>query len=371
MKRYVAVDYLKEFECVAGKCEDTCCAGWQIMIDKKSMTGYKKYKGDYKKTLKAGINPKKGCFKQDGEKRCSFLNEDNLCDMYINMGKDSLCKTCRLYPRHIEEFENVREISLSLSCPVVAKILLNRLEPVQFIAKEVPGNEEYEDFDLFLYSVLLYARETMIDIMQNRSMVIGERILLCIGLSHDIDIRVKRNDIFSCNELIEKYRSGYYNLKAAKKYSRYSENLKANYEYAIDSFAIFNDMETLRDGWKNSLLEACSILLIKGEEEYHNLMKEFGAWMKKRESVSGDIILEQLMVYYIFTYFCGSVYDEKIYGTMKMSLRSVTMIWHMMAAAWYRNEGNLDMDEICDIAYRLSRELEHSDKNLDMLLDTD
>ncbi|MEI3218527.1 MAG: flagellin lysine-N-methylase [Lachnoclostridium sp.] len=63
-------------------------------------------------------------FRQDSEKRCAFLNDDNLCDLYTELGKDSLCKTCSPYPRHVEEFEGVREITLSVSCPEVAKILL-------------------------------------------------------------------------------------------------------------------------------------------------------------------------------------------------------------------------------------------------------
>lgn len=41
-----------------------------------------------------------------------------------------LCDTCRNYPRHIEEFEDLREISLSLSCPEAASILLSQKEKV-------------------------------------------------------------------------------------------------------------------------------------------------------------------------------------------------------------------------------------------------
>ena len=41
-----------------------------------------------------------------------------------------LCDTCRNYPRHIEEFEGLREISLSLSCPEAARILLSQKEKV-------------------------------------------------------------------------------------------------------------------------------------------------------------------------------------------------------------------------------------------------
>ena len=40
---YTRPDYYKEFICTAEQCEDTCCAGWQIVIDSASM---KKYRGE-------------------------------------------------------------------------------------------------------------------------------------------------------------------------------------------------------------------------------------------------------------------------------------------------------------------------------------
>ena len=38
---YTIPDYYHEFSCVAGKCEDTCCAGWQIVADDASLENYK------------------------------------------------------------------------------------------------------------------------------------------------------------------------------------------------------------------------------------------------------------------------------------------------------------------------------------------
>ena len=36
-----------------------------------------------------------------------ILNEENLCDLYKALGPDSLCDTCRMYPRHTEEYEGL------------------------------------------------------------------------------------------------------------------------------------------------------------------------------------------------------------------------------------------------------------------------
>ena len=133
---YTIPDYYHEFRCVAGKCEDTCCAGWQIVADEAALEKYKNETGVFAEHLKESINWEEGTFKQDKEKRCVFLNRSNLCDMYTALGEESLCRTCKLYPRHIEEFEDVREVTLSVSCPEVARILMNKKEPVHFLMKQ-------------------------------------------------------------------------------------------------------------------------------------------------------------------------------------------------------------------------------------------
>ena len=49
--QYTVLHYYKEFTCTAGKCPDTCCAGWKIMIDKNSLRKYKKTKTIKKKKI--------------------------------------------------------------------------------------------------------------------------------------------------------------------------------------------------------------------------------------------------------------------------------------------------------------------------------
>ena len=165
---YTIPDYYPSFQCIADKCEDTCCAGWQIVIDKKTLKKYAKIKGPFRKELFKKVNWFQGTFKQDQDKRCAFLNERNLCDLYLSQGEEGFCKTCREYPRHTEEFEGIREITLSISCPEVARILMNRMEPVSFLSFEREGEEEFEDFDPFLFSILEDARKEMISILQNQ-----------------------------------------------------------------------------------------------------------------------------------------------------------------------------------------------------------
>ena len=71
--------YYKDFRCIAGACTDTCCAGWDVDVDKDSYKYYKTVKGAFGKRLKSVMVPS-----QDGEctftlkegGRCPFLNDD-------------------------------------------------------------------------------------------------------------------------------------------------------------------------------------------------------------------------------------------------------------------------------------------------------
>ena len=47
--------YYEKFKCIADKCEDTCCAGWEIDIDNDSYAGYMKIGGELGDRLRSCI----------------------------------------------------------------------------------------------------------------------------------------------------------------------------------------------------------------------------------------------------------------------------------------------------------------------------
>ena len=198
---YTIPNYYGEFSCVADRCADTCCAGWEIAIDPASLARL----GN---RLHNSIAWKKGSFKQyDG--RCAFLDESGLCDLYAEGGPGMLCRTCRTYPRHVEEFEGVREISLCISCIEAARIVLGQKEPVHFLEFDREGREEdYGDFDFLLYTKLTDARELALRILQNRRRPAGEQMAMALALAHDLQSRIDRNALFAADALFERYGGG-------------------------------------------------------------------------------------------------------------------------------------------------------------------
>lgn len=349
---YTYPHYYKQFKCVAGECEDTCCAGWQIVIDEKSLGKYRGITNGKDRR----IDWKKGIFKQDGEKRCAFLNDDNLCDMYIEWGENYFCDTCRKYPRHIEEFENIREYTLSMSCPEVARIILGNEDKVGFTAKEDESEEEDEEFDALLFSVLEDAREIIYRILQDREKSISFRVRKLLCVAQKLQEKIDAGDIFSAVEGMEQ----------CVGVSVKSQDIEGSqYEKSLEFFKVLYELEILNKLWADMTDEAAESVYCKGEAFYNEIDKEFVAWLDANISTH-NIIWEQILVYFVSVYFCGAVYAGSAFGKIKLAVMGLVCIYEILKARWLKNERQLSMEDIVNVAYLYSRELEHSDDNLEI-----
>lgn len=358
--RYTVPHYYKDFKCTADKCTDTCCVGWQIMIDEKTLKKYKNVEGPFGNRLYNSIDWKEGAFERY-EGRCAFLNEDNLCDIYTEIGPEMFCKTCRLYPRHIEEFEGEREISLSLSCPEAAKLILGCEEKVRFITKEKDVREkEDEEFDFFLYDKLLEIRKSAIDIMQNRTIAIWTRMSMVLALAHDAERKIRNQELFQVGDVLARYTARGAVERFERRIEAYRVTGTERFAYMEEMMKVFGRLEVLRKTWPEYLKELKEMLFSEGAESYGADREKFRARVLERECRT-----EQLMVYFIFTYFCGAVYDEKAYAKMKFAVVSTLLIEELAQAIWKKNGQKISFLEFVDIAHLYSREVEHSDDNLE------
>ncbi len=365
--RYTVPHYYSHFSCVAGKCPDTCCAGWAIMIDEKSLQKYRARKDSFGNRLRNSIDWKEKAFKQY-EGRCAFLNEENLCDIYGEAGPDMLCRTCRSYPRHTEEYEGIREISLSLSCPVAADLILDCEEPVHFLTKEDERKESYDEFDFFLYTKLDDVREAVLAFLQDRELDVSTRIGIAFGLVHDLQRRIDTGKLYETDGLLERYQKEGAKEKLRRKLAAVKEQRPGRYETARGLFGILKELEVLKADWPDYLSRIEEALYRGGAEVYMEKRRLFyeyleadGARWRLWEQWG-----EQLMVYFVFTYFCGAVYDGEALDKMKLAVVSTIIIQEIAQALW-QTEGKLSPEEFKEAARRYSREVEHSDLNLSLL----
>ena len=248
---------------------------------------------------------------------------------------------------------------------------------VSFIEEEIETEEEeMEDFDPFLFSILEDARKAMIAILQNRALPIRTRVLLVLGMAHDMQGRINRQEMFSCTDVIEKY-CGENALQFVNTYlaeveqgiSWKSPDDKANMVHKKGRMAMTREMfdklyelELLKEEWDMLLQESEVMLYGKWDCDYQEILDEFESWAKEQTDM--EIQLEQLLVYFLFTYFLGAVYDGEVYSKVQMAVYCTWMIHELWMAKWLKNDKSLDLEEMTDLVYRFSREVEHSDENL-------
>lgn len=367
--RYTIPDYYREFHCTASQCPDTCCAGWKIMIDETSLKKYRMVKGAVGNRLRNGICWKDASFRQY-QHRCEFLNEENLCDLYSDLGPGMLCRTCRTYPRHIEEFQGLREISLSLSCPEAARIILKHAGPVRFLSADRDRREtEDEDFDYLLFSQLMDTRDTAIAILQNRELPFSVRMSMALALAHDLQGRILRGDLFSGEELRMRYQKESAPRWFQKRLKGKTGQTEKRYLFMKEMFGAFSQLEVLRKEWPQYLNRMEDALYVRSPESYAHMRGKFleEAVLDKESGMLWECHWEQLAVYFIFTYFPGAVYDQNAFAKMKLAAVSVLWIQEMVLAEWISRGETVSFSQLHSISYRYSREIEHSDDNLNQL----
>lgn len=377
--RYLKPYYYNDFKCIADKCPDTCCAGWQIVIDEETLEKYSSKKDEFSYRLKNSIDWAEGVFCQNNG-RCAMLNDNNLCDLVTAKGEEALCKTCHMYPRHVEEFEGVREYSLSLSCPVAARIILEDINKLRFVIEENdepdPLEDEFEDFDFFMYTQLEQAREVLFQIIQNRKLSVDERMAYIMDMACKLQKVVDEQEVYRMEDIAEEYKN--INEKYLRDYDSYDgicnltikQNIrdKEGFEKIKSAYELFKELEVLRQDWPEIIEDLKKNLYNGNYEDYSGIREEFyKSFVDELSADRWDVFKEQLLMFFSYTYFLGAVYDDCVYSKLALATFSVCFIEEIIISEWIKNSMNISLDKCIELSYRYAREVEHSDDNLNIL----
>ena len=193
MPNYLAPGFMKEFCCVAEACDDNCCHGWRVDIDKDTYQAYRQCRdpelgGELRaKTARAGDTADGGRYAKilmTEEGNCPFLSGEGLCRIQRKLGEGMLSRTCRRYPRVVHSIGGVLEMTAQLSCPAVARAALLPPEPMAFSVmasdRDCPPNAvfappEQPDKPGHYFAEL---RAFGISVLQNRVYTVPERLVL-------------------------------------------------------------------------------------------------------------------------------------------------------------------------------------------------
>ena len=359
-------DYFDDFKCIASECEDTCCAGWGIVIDDESYNSYMNVKGEFGERLRSKIATEgsENIFILNGND-CPFLTENKMCDIYNNLGEDSLCYTCRQYPRVMEEFGSLRELCLSLSCPEACRIILKSDKRVGFKLSE--NDEEisgYNDINAMLYLNLMQCRNIVFKILQNREIDLNKRVSIILKFIGEVQDKIDSNLIQGIKEIVEKYSTAKFIEDIAKDIESYKSKESIKYNNVHEIFKVFKDLKHINPNDPLALEDALRYFWQNEEDEYIYLEKH-----NQFDKYFNDKIykFENILVYFVFRYFMKAVFDYDVLAKIKAALVSYIMIKELLIVRWIEEVGKLTENDLVEIAHTYSKDVEHLEENIETL----
>lgn len=319
-------DYYKNFRCIADKCPDTCCAGWEIVVDSDSAEKYRLADGEIGEKLRESMT-----VDSDGDtvfvsrnRRCPFLLESNLCEIYIALGEKSLCRTCTLFPRHITDLGSRKEIGISVSCPEAARLIFSSEKPITFETVEEDTPIQPNDINPTTYFILQKAQKTAINILQNRKFPLNLRLIAFLRFCEDVQKKIRSADIGEITVSEEYFlRVPPSETQAKRTLNRY--------------ISLLVSLEKLSSEWTQELEASANLPSFPFPPE-----------------------AEHLAVYFAFRYFMTAAFDGDVLSKAKFVVFSVISCMTLTAEL----SDSQSKAERIEAYRRYSKEVEHSAENM-------
>lgn len=280
--KIIKPSYYKNFKCIAGECPDSCCQGWEVDADEKSLAYYKTLDSslEIKRRIDSVLDKDEfgnTIFTLAAKKRCPFLNDKNLCDMHIAIGQEHTPLTCQNFPRFIYDFGATREMGISFSCPVASDLIYNLNTHLTFEEELNSDPPSLNDIDAMTYYTLVKARNTAFEILQNETLHIKDRLLQLLDFSVDL------------------------------------QNQLGKYEQGNDDvgfFDVFKNPELINPQWVERV-------------EKHI-----------EKPISNNLVNENIAAYFIYKYFLQAIYDFDVISKVKMAVLGVLINTYFGEDSW-------------------------------------
>lgn len=336
--------YFDSFVCTAGECRDNCCyGGWQIDLDEDTVEFYKSVKGDFGDRLRASIDyTDTYCFKLENG-GCPFLDDDNLCHIYKELGPEHMGVVCTQFPRFSEYYGHYKETGIGLACEEAARIILEDTKPFHIVERTIDEEEfEDEEYDGLLCQGIEKVRSCLFDVM-NSDMGFADKLSVLLDTGEYIQELINRNDYKAILEYVPRY----VNREALP------------YEEAdiMEIWDTYDSMEVLNVEWTEFVKDLTASL---HKDDY---VRNLSGFNKENYPFTG---YDKLVCYYLFRYLLQSVYDHDFAGKIYFMIANLILIKEMDIYI-YKRDGMLTKEQHMECIHMFSREIEYSTDNLDTL----
>ena len=306
--------YYHTFSCLASACPDSCCKEWTVQIDNETAARYRALPGELGDQLRSAL------VNEDGEwiltlmpdKRCPMWRADGLCRIHAQMGEDTLCDTCRQFPRLRHDYGDFVELGLELSCPEAARLILAERSHLA-VTEEIPGGD-VPDYDADAMEILLRSRNEILDFLNNDTYSVNEALAVLLLYGYAVQ-----------NEL-----DGGEPAVLDPEYSLTEARRLAVSSSAEPLLGFFRGLEILKPVWSTRLTHPNP-----------------GPWTEEHRPLAR---------YFVFRYWLQAVADYDLVCRVKFAVISCLVIQSL--------GGNL-----LETAQLYSKEIENDADNIDALLD--
>ncbi len=330
--------YYKDFRCIADKCRDSCCIGWEIDIDKGTADRYASVSGTFGERLKKNI-----CFGEissfilDEHERCPFLNTQGLCDIYTNLGEDALSQICTDHPRYYEWFGSVKEGGVGMCCEAAAMLILTADDPCTITETEIPEAPDEEDFDHELYTLLLDARSRIFHMLMEENRPLSERLAWMLDFALALQENIDAEDDcipehFACPPP------------------------QQNDMRSVLQF--FRSLQPMSEGWIPALSHA--------EQRMPEIAEHREAFLRNFPHAENS--LRNIAVYFIWRHFLKGTFDGDILSRITLAVSAVLVISVLWIDRWL-DGGELSTEDCAEVAKNFSKEIEYNEENLSAMQD--
>ncbi|GAA0076630.1 flagellin lysine-N-methylase [Clostridium sp. CTA-5] len=369
--------YLKEFKCIGGECEDTCCVGWDVDIDKITFKQYYKVQDkEMKKLFQKNAYNNEYYYSQDVDygkmklkkgKVCPFLDENKYCIIYSKLGEEYLSNVCTSFPRITNKINGCYEMSLDVACPEAARILLLREEGIGFKESEETlgkhilsscidtNSKEFRDSSV---RYLKEIRDLSIKIIKSREFDLSERLFI-LG-----DFLEKLEEKLSCNyKEVIKFINGY---KISLINNSYKKDEK-NYVFEVSFFKkMVDDLNVFKEVDSNSFKEYTKEIIEGFNISEENTISTYSERYKKgfnlyyKEFIENNsYIFENYLVNFIYKNLFPFSETESVFDGYIMLLIRYSFIRFYLIGIFLFNKEAYSPERVVRFIQVFSKTIEH------------
>ena len=324
--------YYKKFYCLADKCTDSCCIGWEIDVNEVTLDKYRRLRGCLGEKVMKNISYEGTPHFTLGENgRCPFLCADGLCELIKHSGNELLSEICREHPRFYTVMGNVGVSGIGLACEGAAELILNS-DDHSFYQREADAEENEEDIDGEYFEYLSELEDKLVlELVENN---------------------LAFSDIFS--KIVEKRaKPSADKTELVEDDTRFCEN---DIKKAIASVTdALTECESFDESFPKELSEAFSYVT-ESLSEFQSFKKnEFSEYSKR------------LLCYFIHRYLYEAFFDGSITDKLYFGVLSTVAIG---AVCFNRVKSRADLDLTVRQAARVySKNIEYNTENTDWLIE--